>query len=221
VRLAEGSRVKLGETARFTFHSRSLHPERSFRAALDVLAGPFRFTAGKSGTGRAGDVSIRVGTASFDSRGADLWGRTDSEGDQIALLEGRIDITRGGESTELTLPSSYFEAPNGQPAEVKALDPEALGKLTRQTEILPGDGAAGGKGKGRIVVAKATGEGAALDLYDRIRAAGFATHIVPKRIPAGGWRYELWLGGFASAADAGAAATRLRAATGLKPDLGP
>jgi hypothetical protein len=219
VMLADGSRVKLGAAARFTFHSRSLHPERSFRAALDVLAGAFRFTSGKSAKGRAGDVAIRVGTASIGCRGADLWGRTDSEGDLVALLAGRIDITRGGETAELEQPSSYFEAPNGQPAEVKALEPAALSELLRQTEIVPGDGAAGSRGKWRILAAKASSEAAALDLYDRIRDAGFAARIQPRRTQAAGWRYELLLGGLASAAEAGAVATRLRAATGLSASV--
>jgi hypothetical protein len=37
--LAEGSRVKLGESARFNLHNRNLHPEKSFSGALDILAG--------------------------------------------------------------------------------------------------------------------------------------------------------------------------------------
>ena len=46
--LAEGSRVKLAESARFVFHSRSLNPAKRFRGALDVAAGAFRYTAGSS-----------------------------------------------------------------------------------------------------------------------------------------------------------------------------
>jgi len=40
--LAEGSRVKLGEGAQFTFHSRSLRPEKTFRGERGSRAGGIR-----------------------------------------------------------------------------------------------------------------------------------------------------------------------------------
>ena len=218
--LAEGSRVKLGEAARFTFHSRSLRPERSFRGALDVLAGAFRFTTGLLAKARSHDVAIRVGTATIGIRGTDLWGRTDRAGDMVALLEGRIEITRAGQITEMGQPMTYYDAPSGQAAEVKALDPEVFSLLARQTEIQPGDGAARAKGPWRVLAAALPGEEAALEVYDQIREAGFAARIRPRRADAGGWRYEVLLDGFSSAAEAEVAAARLKAATGLNPGVG-
>jgi len=217
--LAEGSRVKLGEAARFTFHSRSLQPAKSFRGALDVLAGAFRYTTGKLTKARSREVSIRVGTATIGIRGTDLWGRTDRDGDMVALLEGRIEVTRGGQTVELAQPLTYFDAPSGKAAEVKTLDPAVFSKLARQTEILPGDGAARAKGKWQVLAAAAASEEAALELYDQIREAGFAARIRPRRAEADGWRYELLLSGFSSADEAGVAAARLKAATGLKPGV--
>ena len=214
--LAEGSRVKLGEAARFTFHTRSLHPQRSFRGALDILDGAFRFTTGKLKRALPRDLSIRVATATIGIRGTDIWGRTDITGELVALLEGRIEITRAGEVTELAQSMTYFDAPRGQAATVKPLDPEVFRQLSRQTEILVGDGAARAKGKWRVRVATATSEEGALELYDRIREAGFAARIRPRLAQTGGWDYELLLHGFASADDAGAAAGRLKAATGLE-----
>ena len=218
--LAEGSRVKLGEGARFSFHTRSLQPERSFRGALDILAGAFRFTTGKLKKTLPREVAIRVGTATIGIRGTDLWGKTDRDGDLVALIEGRIEITRAGQATELAQPMTYYDAPTGKAAEVKALDPETFVKLTRQTEILPGDGAARAKGKWRVSAGLAASEDAALELYDQVREAGFAARIRPSEVEGGGWRYEVRLGGFSSAAEAEAAAARLKAATGLKPVVG-
>lgn len=215
--LAEGSRVKLGEAARFTFHSRSLKPERNFRGALDVLAGAFRFTTGKLKKTMPREVAIRVGTATIGIRGTDLWGRTSDDGDLVALLEGRIEISRAGQITELAQPMTYFDAPRGKAAEVKALDPAVFSQLARQTEILPGDGAARARGKWRVSAGSAASEEAALELYDQIREAGFAARIRPSEVEGGGWRYEVRLGGFANAAEAEVAAARLKAATGLKP----
>ncbi|TRZ98800.1 MAG: hypothetical protein D4R84_03070 [Rhodocyclaceae bacterium] len=218
--LAEGSRVKLGEAARFTLHTRSLQPERAFRGALDVLAGAFRFTTGKLWKARSREVAIRVGTATIGIRGTDLWGRTDNDGDLVALLEGRIEITRAGQVTELARPMTYFDAPRGRTGAVKTLDPVVFRTLARQTEILAGDGAARTKGKWRVLAATADSEEGALELYDRIREAGFAGRIRPRAEEGGGWRYELLLGRFSSAAEAEVAAARLKAATGLKPGVG-
>ncbi|MDK9713484.1 MAG: FecR domain-containing protein [Sulfuritalea sp.] len=219
VMLAEGSRVKLGEAARFTLHTRSLQPEKSFRGALDVLAGAFRFTTGKLRKSRQHDVAIRVGTSTIGIRGTDLWGRTDKDGDLVALIEGRIEITRAGQVTELAKPMTYYDAPRAQAAAVKELDLETFVGLARQTEILPGDGAARVRGKWRVLAGSAASEEAAFELYDRIREAGFAARIRPHEVD-GGWRYELLLGGFAGADEAAVAAARLKAATGLTPVVG-
>jgi len=52
-----------------------------------------------------------------------------------------------------------------------------------------------------------------------VREAGFAARIRPRQAEGEGWRYEVLLGGFASADEAGVAAVRLAAATGLKASV--
>lgn len=218
--LAEGSRVKLGEGAQFTFHSKSLRPEKSFRGALDIVTGAFRFTTAKLKKALPRDVAIRVGTATIGIRGTDIWGKTDKDGDLVALLEGRIEIARAGQTTELAQPMTYFDAPTGKAAVVKPLDMQTLVKLARQTEIMAGDGAARARGKWRVLAATAVNEEAALDLYDRIRGAGFDARIRLREVENRSWNYELRLVGYASAAEAEVAAARLQAVTGLKPSVG-
>lgn len=214
--LAEGSRVKLGESGRFAFHSRSLRPERAFRGALDVLAGAFRYTTAGLNKAMSRNLVIRVGTATIGIRGTDLWGRTRPEGDMVALVEGRIEITRAGQTTEMTQAMTYFDAPRGQAAAVKELDPDYFRGLARETEILAGDGAARSSGAWRVLAGTVASEGEALELYDRIREAGFAARIRPVKGESQGWRYEILLRGFSSAAEAEAAAARLKTATSLK-----
>ncbi len=177
--------------------------------------GAFRFTTGKV-TSRRHDVAIRVGTATIGIRGTDLWGRSNSEGDLVALLEGKIEITRGAEVTALTQPMSYYDAPRGKASAVKALDPEVFRTLARQTEIEAGDGAARSTGKWRVLAGTSESEGAALELYDRIREAGFAARIRPQAREAEGWNYDVLIGNFASADEAEVAAGRLKAVTGLE-----
>ncbi len=217
--LAEGSRVKLGEAARFTLHTRSLQPENVFRGALDVLAGAFRFTTGKLSKSRSREVSIRVGTATIGIRGTDVWGRTDKEGDLVALLEGRIDITRAGQVTEMAQPMSYFDAPAGKPAVVKPLDAETFVKLARLTDILAGDGASRVKGRWRVLAGSAATEVAALEIYYQARDARFAARTKPREAEGDAWSYDVVLSGFASEAEAAAAAVRLKAATELMPSV--
>jgi hypothetical protein len=218
--LAEGSRVKLGEGAHFALHTRSLQPEKSFRGALDIVAGAFRFTTAKLKKTLPRDVAIRVGTATIGIRGTDLWGKTDKDGELVALLEGRIEIARAGQTTELAQPMTYFDAPTGKAAEVKPLDMETFAKLARQTEIMTGDGATRRNGKASVLAATAASEEAALELHERIRAAGFDVRIRLREVEGGSWSYELRLVGYASAAEAAVAAARMRAATGIKPGMG-
>ncbi len=215
--LAEGSRVKLGEAARFSLHTRSMQPQKSFRGALDVIAGAFRFTTAKLKKAVPRDVAIRVGTATIGIRGTDVWGRTDKDGELVALLEGRIEIARAGQSIEMSQAMTYFDAPSGKGAEVKPLEPETFAKLARQTDIIAGDGASNAKGKWTLVAGSATSQEAALEIYDQARDAGFAARIRPRSVEGGELRYEVVVGRYASAAEADVAAARLKAATELKP----
>jgi hypothetical protein len=217
--LAEGSRVKLGETARFTLHTRSLQPEKTFRGALDVLAGAFRFTTGKLAKALPREVSIRVGTATIGIRGTDVWGKTDKDGDLVALIEGRIDITRAGQVTEMAQPMSYYDAPAGQGRRGQASGCRNL----RQA------GAAnrhpcrrrGVADQGQVAGAGRIGKQAKspLEIYDEVRDAGFAARIKPREADGDAWSYDVVLTGFDSAEEAGVAAARLKAATELKPSV--
>lgn len=217
--LAEGSRVKLGESARFSLHTQSLRPERSFRGALDVVTGAFRFTTAKLKKTLPRDLAIRVGTATIGIRGTDIWGKTDKDGDLVALIEGRIEITRAGQATEMSQAMSYYDAPAGKAADVKSLDLETFARLARQTDIVAGDGAADSKGKWTLLAGSAASQEAALEIYDQARDAGFAARVRPRAVEGGGWRYEVAVGRYASTAEAEVAAARLKAATELKPTV--
>lgn len=221
--LAEGSRVKLGAEARFVLHSRSLAPQQSFRGILNVAAGAFRFTtdAIRQFRGREREVTIRVGTATVGIRGTDLWGRSSHERDIVALLSGRIEITRGDEAVELAEPLTYVDAPRAGNFLVRPLETGQLGLWARETEILPGDGASRAKGHWRVVVPSLDDEREALTLYDRLRAAGFAARIRPhKTDDASAWRYEVFIAGYADRNEATAAAGRLARQLGIETVAG-
>jgi hypothetical protein len=215
--LAEGSTVKLGESARFVLYTRSLRPDSLFRGALDIAAGAFRFTTDTLRRARSQrDLTIRVATATVGIRGTDVWGRADPDRDLVALIEGRIELTRGGESIDLQ-PMTFMDAPRGSPAEVKVLEPALFRGLARETEIESGDGAHRSRGKWAVAAGDFETQEEALGRYDQLRDAGFAVRITPRAQTQGeasGWRYAVRLPGFASDADARAAAARIKAAAG-------
>jgi len=220
LKLADGSMVKLGEGATLGFYSRSLRPERHFRAALDVLGGAIRFTT--EAVNRAGgnrEMDIRVGTVTAGIRGTDVWGKSDAARDLVCLIEGRIELSHAGVASAMGEPLSYFVAPKGAAALPLAhVDPEQLGRWARETEVLNGDGATRRGGKWKLLLGSADEEAQALALYDRARAAGYAAQIRPRAASAGGgkWTYQVLIAQLASEQEAGVLANRLRADLGLE-----
>ena len=212
--LAEGSMVKLGESATFSLHTRSVDPRRLFKGALDVAAGAFRFTTGLLGNRSSRDLSIRVATATIGIRGTDVWGKAGADRDLVALIEGRIELSRGGEALDIQ-PMQIMEAPKGGAAAVGALDPARLAVLARETEIEPGDGAHRGKGAWAIDLGTYPTQESALTAFDKAREVGYSARLRPRGADGGSWNYEVKVGGYATQREAEAAAARLAAASRL------
>lgn len=222
LKLAEGSTVKLGANAGLNFFSRSLRPQRDFKAALDVLGGAFRFTTDALRRVRSRDVAIRVGTATAGIRGTDLWGRSTADEDLIALLEGRIEVSHAAlaEPIVLTEPLSYAVAPKGAAPTLAKVDQKEMERWARETEIAAGDGAQRRDGKWKLSLGRFASQPAALEQYDFARSAGFAPKILPQTAESGGWQYEVLLPGFADENEAMKGAARLKAAAGIEATPG-
>lgn len=217
LKLAEGSTVKLGESAQMTFYARGLDPARLFRGALDVATGAFRFTSDLLRRVRGRDLSIRVGTATIGVRGTDVWGRSDDKDDIVCLIEGKVEVTHPSATVTLDQPLSFFVAPKGQPANpVAAVDPAQLAIWARQTDIQPGGGAALPNGRWSLRLGRFAGEAEALSLVDRARNAGYPVRI--KLVPGESdtWYYEVRLPGFPNREEANAAARSLKAAAEIE-----
>lgn len=216
LKLGEGSTVKLGASAQFTFSREAAEPAL-FKAAMNVLAGAFRFTTAEAQKLRRRDVAIRVGTATIGIRGTDVWGRSDSREDLVMLLEGRIEIQPArGEAIAMSEGKTVFTAPRGgvaAPLSV-ATDDEILSRA-RETDIVPGDGSVRAGGHWVLLLGSFAGEAAALATYDRARGSGYAARIT---IVAGqdGMEYRVLVPGFSDAKEAAATAARLRTATGIE-----
>ena len=180
IKLAEGSLVKLGEKA--SMRIAELAPDRggAFAAALNVLEGAFRFTTDVLAKPRRREVSIRVATVTAGIRGTDLWGKSSAERQVVCLIEGRIEVGAEGEApVTMDQPRQFYQRDQGQTQPVGFVDPVQLAQWARETEIAEGAGAARQGGKWRVTLARAPTQAAALELYDRLRDAGYAARIQP------------------------------------------
>jgi hypothetical protein len=219
LRLAEGSMVKLGENARFSLDGIE-GPGASdlFTATLGVLEGAFRFTtAPEDKRERRREVKVRFATLTVEIKGTDLWGKSSGERDIVALLEGRISVSRNGEPPiQMQQPGTYIEAPRDAATKSPAkLPPEVLARLAAETELKPGGGVARKSGRWRVYAARTASQDEALEVYDRLRAAGYPASIDPQTRD-GDTLYQVRVSGLLSQSDGVVVAVKLRAELGLK-----
>jgi hypothetical protein len=215
VRLAEGSQVKLGANA--TLAITAIQPNRGgiFSAALHVLEGAFRFTTEALAKARRRDVTITLNTVTAGIRGTDLWGRSTEQKQTVCLIEGKIEVKPDNEAAiTMDRPLEFYQRERGKSLPVGQVSPEQLAKWAAETEIEKGAGAAMRGGKWKLTLATTTTQGDALDLYARVRAAGYPARIYPGR--SGGKRvYRVRVTQLPSRAEAEALAGRLRGKLGV------
>ncbi len=217
LRLGDGSAVKLGENARFVVAAAAAPEDGVFRASLRVLAGAFRFTT--SAIAKAAirrEVDIMLPTVTAGIRGTDLWGKAAPGRDFVVLIEGRIGVTRAGE-TEVAMeqPLSVFDAPAGAPTPPLAtISAEELARLATETELREGAGTGRSGGAWKVQVAAPREQAEALAAWDRLRAAGYAATLAPKA-DSEGTLYRVQVTQLASKADAAALAKRLSSEMGF------
>lgn len=216
VKLAEGSLVKLGENA--SLRILEVAPERGgfFKAALHVLEGAFRFTTDLLAKERRRQVSIRVATVTAGIRGTDLWGKSVPDKQVVCLIEGKIEVGAEGEAPVLMdEPRQFYQRVKGETQPVGFVDPTQLAQWAQETEIAEGRGAARSGGRWKVTLARADTQKAALEVYDRLRDAGYAAEIFPVKA-GGGHDYLVRISHLATQADAEALAAQLRGTAGVQ-----
>jgi hypothetical protein len=174
LRLPEGSAVKLGENAQFVVE-RVESSGGVFKAALNVVAGAFRFTSDKA---RKRDIAIKVKNVTAGIRGTDLWGKSTAERDLVCLIEGKITVESAGHpAATLDQPLDFYQLPRGGTPQVAKVDLKQLEEWGKETEI-PKDGAAArAGGTWRVVAATLPDRDRALALSRNLRAAGYPTEV--------------------------------------------
>jgi len=216
IKLAEGSLVKLGENA--SLRILDLAPDRGgfFKAALNVLEGAFRFTTDLLAKERRREVSIRVATVTAGIRGTDLWGKSSPGREIVCLIEGRIEVGAEGEAPVLMgEPRQFYQRLKGETQPVGFVDAVQLAQWARETEIADGRGAARRGGKWKLTLTSVATQGEALEVYDRLRDAGYAAEIFPTKA-AGERVYLVRISRLSTQADAEALAEQLRGTAGVQ-----
>ena len=227
LRLAEGSQVKLGENALMNMErlaQRQENRQTFLQAAIDLSRGAFRFTTdARAKLLSRREVNIRVATVTAGIRGTDLWGKSGDDRDIVCLIEGKIEVQREAEQPiNMDQALQFYIAPkaNGRPdtskpTQLASVSSEQLAQWANETEIAAGQGAARRGGKWKVVAAASPDQGAALAVYDKLRAEGYAASIFPLG-SAGQRSYEVRIGGLPSRAEAEALGARIEPITGAK-----
>ena len=179
LKMGEGSDVRLGEYAEFTLE-RAEDRGGTFRAALDVLKGAFRFTTNLVSRARARDVTIRVKNVTAGIRGTDVWGKSSDERDLVCLLDGAITVgSEGFPDVTLDKANDFYQRPRaGGAPQVAKVDQAQVDTWSKETALDDDAGTREGRGW-RIVAATLPSRDDALRMARALRAAGFAADVAP------------------------------------------
>jgi FecR protein/SPOR domain len=213
--LDEGSRVKLGENAKFEIDSAGKR-KGVFTATLNVVEGAFRFTTSAVGKLNKRDVTIRVANVTAGIRGTDLWGKSTTDRDIVCLIEGDITV-KSDTSGEVRMnqPLQFFQKPRGlAPLPVGKVEVEQLKKWGTETEIDSGAPAASATGAYRVEAGSFTERDAALTLARQLRAAGYPADTVD-----GKGVYVVAIAGLVGETQATALARNLATIPGTQPTV--
>jgi len=205
IRLNEGSYVKLGENAQLNFDRLQDTKEKQgfFEALLKITKGAFRFTTTAFGKNKKRNIKVRIGIITAGIRGTDIWGKSDSEKDLLALLEGSISMQRDGEP-EFTMsdPLSYYLVPDDKPAEpIQTIPQNKLAKWAAETELLDGVGVLVKNGKWNINLMSLDNLKATIPVRKLFSDSGYATEV-QKFISLGRNWYRIRISGFKTREDA-------------------
>lgn len=220
IRLGDGSIVRLAGQTRLELNALGVREADVFTAALDVPQGAIRLTSEPPARSRqVRAINLRVGSITASLRGTDLWGSADPEGDRICLLAGHITVFRPEEEARpLSEALTCYLAPQGSAASaIETVPATRLAWWAAQTELAsaaPAPGPSPGErawrgGRWAVELATVESEAAALSLYDRARATGYAVRIRPLATAAGGHDYAVRLGRLPTQAAAAALAEQM------------
>ncbi len=219
IHMQEGSIIKLGENASLDFNTLSppVQQEGIFAALLRVTRGAFRFTTSEIGKARKRNVDVRIGAVTIGIRGTDIWGRTSSNGDLFALLEGKVSVKRDGENHFIMQNKlSYIVAARGQPTTaVMPIDLAELSDWAKETEPQRGRGIVTTDGKWAVNVMSLQNNKAADQLLQKLNGGGYAATVQQIQVTGKTW-LRVRIQGFATRQDATSFASHINYMYGIE-----
>lgn len=229
--LPEGSKIKLGESAKLGFDALVAKREGEqgnvfLKSVLNVVTGAFRFTTNAlSKTRSRREVDIRLATVTAGIRGTDLWGKQGGAKEIVCLLEGKIEVSRdpvAGQNTApvvLDQPLQFYIAPKGEPTLPIGRVPDAqLAQWAAETDIARDAGGASIDGRWKVSFDTQTSFPDAMALYENLRNQGYAAQFHPEK-KAGKRIYVVQLANLSSEGDAHALANKLGRGGGAMPSV--
>ncbi len=220
LRLADGSALKLGESARFIVDSAEQTDTQQgamLESAFQVLRGAFRFTSAFFKTTNLGyRVDVKIGAITAGIRGTDIWGRSNQAKDLVCLIEGLISVdTEGEPTTNMDQALSFFVKPKGQDAlPVDQVDMQQLLAWAAETELDAELGIASSDGVWQLVLISLTSRQKAKQVMRGFHDKGFGVRI-KSVIRQGRTLHRLLLPGFVSVEAALNARSQVREQLGV------
>ena len=181
LRARDGSAIKLGANATFKLDNLQQRADNVFVASMNVLEGAFRFTTDALAKYRGRrEVTIRVANVTAGVRGTDLWGKSAPNRQIVCLIEGRIEVTPEGEpGIVMDQALQFYVRENGRSQPVAPVPAAQLRDWATETDIAAGRGAVRRGGRWKVTLASLDTQAAALEIYDRVREAGYPAEIHP------------------------------------------
>lgn len=135
----EGSIVELGEQTSTLVNLAPNSQNDLVSAAVSMLKGAFRYTAGLISNNRKRDIKINLTTATIGIRGTDLWGRSTKEEDFVVLIEGDILIEHStADAVRMRDGQSVYRTRLNQPPEpLSKIEIPQLLELAKETALIP------------------------------------------------------------------------------------
>ncbi len=198
LRLADGSLINLGENGQFALDDlgrRKIGGGDVVTVSLEVISGALRISTQADYKFRGErDIKVTIATITAGIRGMDgqgtkptrIWAKAGKARDIVCLIEGAVTVVRGSEAFTMDQPMSYYLAPRKEPAlPVAPVQQRQLDEWLAETEMIFGSGALHKGGKWKVYLAEANTQEAALEIYDRLREAGFPAEIRPVKSESG------------------------------------
>ncbi|MGH8369969.1 MAG: hypothetical protein ACRESC_03215, partial [Gammaproteobacteria bacterium] len=181
-----------------------------FKGALHILKGVFRFTTSLIGKSMRRNVQIQVGTATIGIRGTDVWGRAGSDGDLVALLEGKAEMQAPGHAMMMMdQPMHYMMMPKTGSMQMNVPVTQAnLADWAAQTDVHTGAGVLTTDGQWVVALVSSTDDRETTRWMNKFAIAGYPTEDTQVMVKGREW-HRLVIRQVASYQDARALAQRL------------